>query len=160
LLRPCCRVSQRHPRPRSVCPLLWPETPCKMRAFDEETNMRIDGLARPKFISAEAFQRQDVGWTPRWLARYFAAGRLGKSRQRSAASKLGAIGQLEVSLTRDKRDVKRLQKLRYQVFYENGRGVADRATWFMRRDYFDNICDHLMVVDRSRSCEPKVSAKP
>jgi L-ornithine Nalpha-acyltransferase len=114
--------------------------------------MRIDGLARPKFISAEAFQRQDVGWTPGWLARYFVAGRLGKSRQPSAASKLGAIGQLEVSLTRDKRDVKRLQKLRYQVFYENGRGVADLATWFMRRDkdYFDNICDHLMVVDRSR----------
>jgi putative hemolysin len=123
-----------------------------MRAFDEETNMRFDGVAHPKFISAEAFQRQDVGWMPGWLPRYFAAGRLGESRQRSAASKLGAIGQLEVSLTRDKRDVKRLQKLRYQVFYEHGRGVADLVTWFMRRDkdYFDDICDHLMVVDRSR----------
>jgi L-ornithine Nalpha-acyltransferase len=123
-----------------------------MRAFDEETNMRIDGLAHPKLISPEAFQRQDVGWTSRWLPRYFAAGRPGKWRQRSEPSKLGAIGQLEVSLTRDKRDVKRLQKLRYQVFYEHGRGVADLATWLMRRDkdYFDDICDHLMVVDRSR----------
>jgi putative hemolysin len=123
-----------------------------MRAFDQETNMRIDGLVHPKFISAEAFQRQDVSWMPGWLPRYFSAGRLGELRQQSAASKLGAIGQLEVSLTRDKRDVKRLQKLRYQVFYEHGRAVADLATWFMRRDkdYFDDICDHLMVVDRSR----------
>lgn len=123
-----------------------------MRAFDEETNMRIDGLAHPKFISAEAFQRQDVGRMPGWLPRYFAAGRLGRSRQSSAASKLGAIGQLEVCLTRDKRDVKRLQKLRYQIFYEHGRGVADLATWFLHRDKddFDKICDHLMVVDRSR----------
>jgi putative hemolysin len=123
-----------------------------MQASDEETYMRVDGLADPKLISAEACNRQNVGWTPEWLKRYFVVGRPGKSRQQSASAKLGAIGQLEVSLTRDKRDVKRLQQLRYRVFYEHGRAVADIATRLKRRDKddFDSICDHLMVVDRSR----------
>jgi len=114
--------------------------------------MRLDGLADPKLISAEALKRQDVGWTPEWLTRHLAARRIRKSKKQSARSTLGAIGQLEVSLTRDKRDVKRLQQLRYEIFYEHGRAVADLATRVMRRDRdnFDGICDHLMVVDRSR----------
>jgi L-ornithine Nalpha-acyltransferase len=117
-----------------------------------ETNMRVDGLADPKLISAEACKRREVGWTPEWLTQHLVAISLRKSRQQSAPSKRGVIGQLEVSLTRDKRDVRHLQKLRYQVFYEHGRAVADIATWLMRRDtdYFDGICDHLMVVDRCR----------
>jgi L-ornithine Nalpha-acyltransferase len=106
--------------------------------------MRVDRLA-----SAEARKPQDVSWTPEWLARYFVAAELRKSRQKLSPLRLGAIGKLEVSLTRDKREVKRLQKLRYKVFYEHRR--ADIVTRFMQRDrdYFDGICDHLMVVDRS-----------
>lgn len=113
--------------------------------------MRVDGLADPKLIAAEACERQDVGWTPERSVQLFGVGRRRRSRQESAPSRLGAIGQLEISLTRDKRDVKRLQKLRYQVFYKQGQAVANIATRFMRRDkdYFDSICDHLMVVDRS-----------
>jgi L-ornithine Nalpha-acyltransferase len=115
-------------------------------------NMRVDGLADSKLISAKIFKRQDVGWAREWLRRYFVSGRLRKSKQQSAPLKLGAFGQLEVSLTCDKRSVKRLQKLRYEIFYEHGRAVADIATRFTRRDRdnFDSISDHLMVVDRSR----------
>jgi putative hemolysin len=114
--------------------------------------MRIDGLADPKLISAKVFKRQDVGRTREWLRRHLVAGQRRKSRQESIPLKLGAFGQLEVSLTRDKRNVRRLQKLRYEIFYEHGRAVADIATRITRRDrdHFDGICDHLMVVDRSR----------
>jgi L-ornithine Nalpha-acyltransferase len=114
--------------------------------------MRVDKLADPELISIQARNRQDVGLSSDGLRQYLVVGRPGKSRRLSASAKLGAIGQLEVSLTRDKRDLKRLQKLRYQVFYENGRAVADIATRLTRRDKdnFDSICDHLMVVDRAR----------
>jgi putative hemolysin len=138
--------------PRSISGLLWPKTPCKMPGSDDGTYMRVDGLADPELISVQACNRQDVGWTQEGLRQYLGVGRPGRSRQLSASAKLGAIGQLEVSLTRDKRDLKRLQKLRYQVFYEHGRAVANIATRLTRRDKddFDSICDHLMVVDRAR----------
>jgi len=114
--------------------------------------MRIDGLADPELTPSEAGNRPDVGWTPEWLRRRFVVG--GDKPVRKATSrKLGALGQLEISLTRNKRDLKRLQELRYQVFYEQGGAVADPAARTSRRDQddFDGICDHLMVVDRSRS---------
>jgi L-ornithine Nalpha-acyltransferase len=111
--------------------------------------MRIDGLTAPKLISAI---HKRHGWTPERLTRHFLADRFHRPIEQSSPSKLGAIGHLELSLARRKRDVKRLQKLRYEVFYKHGRAVADIATLFMRRDAdcFDRICDHLMVVDRSR----------
>jgi L-ornithine Nalpha-acyltransferase len=145
--------SQDFPR---IYPLLYPETRCKMRRSEIETNMRVEGLADPELISAEACKRRGVDWTPEWLTQHFVTGWLRKSKQQSEPSKRGAIGQLEVSLTQDKRDVRLLQELRYKVFYQQGQAVADIATWFMRRDtdYFDGICDHLMVVDRSRQDSP------
>jgi putative hemolysin len=132
--------------------LIWLETRGNMGASDTETNMRIDALTGPKLISAEAHRRQDVGWTPEWLTRHFIDGPSHKPRQQYSPSKLGAIGHLEVSLARDERDIKRLQKLRYEIFYRHGRAVGNLATRLTRRDkdYFDRICDHLMVVDRSR----------
>lgn len=121
--------------------------------------MQLDGLADLKSIATEAYRRQDIGSTPERLIQHLLARRLRESGRRSAPSRLGAIGQLEISLTRDKRDVKRLQKLRYQVFYKDGQAIANMATRFTRRDkdYFDRICDHLMVVDRSRP--PTIAGK-
>lgn len=62
---------------------------------------------------------------------------------------LGRMGSLEARLAADKRDVKRAQKLRYQVFYKDGTAIADAATMLARRDKdaFDRICDHLLVID-------------
>jgi L-ornithine Nalpha-acyltransferase len=132
--------------------LLWPKTPGKMEPSDTETNMWIDGLTGPKLISAEAHRRHDVGWTRERLTRHFIAGRSQKPIRQSSPAKLGSIGCLEVSLARHKRDIKRLQKLRYEIFFGHGRAVGNLATRLTRRDkdHFDGICDHLMVVDRSR----------
>jgi putative hemolysin len=114
--------------------------------------MRIDGVAGPKLISADAYKRQGVHWPPEWLTRLFVDVRFHKPRQKTAPSKLGALGHLEVGLARDKRDIKRLQKLRYEIFYGHGPAVGNLATRLMRRDkdYFDKICDHLMIVDCNR----------
>ena len=64
---------------------------------------------------------------------------------------LGRLGPLEVRLAQEKRDVKRAQKLRYRVFYQDGTAIADAATLLARRDKdaFDRICDHLMVIDHA-----------
>lgn len=114
--------------------------------------MRIDGLTGPKLISAEAYKRQDVGLTSEWLTRDFIEGSSNKPRQLSSPAKLGSLGHLEVSLARDEQDIKRLQKLRYEIFYGHGRAVGNFATRLRRRDKddFDKICDHLMVVDCTR----------
>lgn len=64
---------------------------------------------------------------------------------------LGRLGALEVRLAQDKRDIRRAQKLRYKVFYQNGVAIADAATLLARRDKdaYDKICDHLMVIDHA-----------
>jgi putative hemolysin len=125
-------------------------TPWKMRMSDMGTHMRVDSLADPKSNSPAFCEPQNVNWAPECLVRHFGA-EIRESRQLPASSKLGVIGPLEVRLTRDKRDVRRLQKLRYEVFYKHGLAVADFTTRFTRRDRdpLDRICDHLMVVDLS-----------
>jgi len=72
---------------------------------------------------------------------------------------LGRLGSLEVRLARQKRDVKRAQKLRYRVFYKNGTAIADATTLLARRDKdaFDKICDHLMVIDHA--AKPSISGR-
>lgn len=62
---------------------------------------------------------------------------------------LGRLGSLEVRLARKAAEVRRAQKLRYNVFYKEGRAIADARTLFARRDIdmFDSVCDHLLVVD-------------
>ena len=64
---------------------------------------------------------------------------------------LGRLGALEVRLAGEKCDIKRAQRLRYRVFYENGTAIADAATLLARRDKdaFDKICDHLLVIDHA-----------
>src|SRR4051812_44405714 len=70
---------------------------------------------------------------------------------RLPSATLGRLGALEVRLAREKRDVKRAQKLRYRIFYQDGTAVADAATLLARRDKdaFDKICDHLLVIDHA-----------
>jgi len=64
---------------------------------------------------------------------------------------LGRLGSLEVRLAYKAADVRRAQKLRYRVFYQERAAVADAKTLFARRDIdtFDAICDHLLVVDHA-----------
>lgn len=62
---------------------------------------------------------------------------------------LGRLGALEVRLAVTPREVKKAQKLRYKVFYEEMSAIPDMATQMSRRDRdaFDAICDHLLVID-------------
>jgi putative hemolysin len=62
---------------------------------------------------------------------------------------LGRIGALELRLATQKREIRKAQKLRYKVFYEEGGAIADARSALTRRDLcaFDRICDHLIVID-------------
>lgn len=64
---------------------------------------------------------------------------------------LGRLGSLEVRLARSAGEVKRAQKLRYRVFYEEMAAVPDTVSLLSGRDRdrFDAICDHLIVVDHA-----------
>ncbi|MBD8891512.1 GNAT family N-acetyltransferase [Roseibium litorale] len=64
---------------------------------------------------------------------------------------LGRVGPLEVRLARSRKEIKKAQRLRYDVFYEEMSAIADASTLASRRDRdsFDAICDHLLVIDHS-----------
>jgi L-ornithine Nalpha-acyltransferase len=62
---------------------------------------------------------------------------------------LGRFGALELRIATTKKEIRRAQRLRYKVFYEEGQAVAGRTAGLVRRDIcrFDKFCDHLLVVD-------------
>ncbi len=62
---------------------------------------------------------------------------------------LGRIGPLEVRLATTRKDIRRAQRLRYQVFYEEMTAIPDTVARLSRRDKdaFDRVCDHLIVLD-------------
>ncbi len=64
---------------------------------------------------------------------------------------LGRMGALEVRLATTKKDIRKAQRLRYKVFFEEGHALADRRSSLARRDIcpFDRICDHLLVIDHA-----------
>ncbi|MEO0729805.1 MAG: GNAT family N-acyltransferase [Pseudomonadota bacterium] len=63
----------------------------------------------------------------------------------------GRVGSLEVRLACGLRDLRRAQRLRYKVFYEEMSATPSAAAKRSRRDEdaFDAVCDHLLVVDTS-----------
>ena len=64
---------------------------------------------------------------------------------------LAASGALEVRLAETDHEVMQAQHLRYQVFYEEKSAVPSDAMRASRRDFdkYDDVCDHLLVVDRA-----------
>ena len=72
---------------------------------------------------------------------------------------LGAIGALEVRLATTKKEIRKAQRLRYRVFFEEGGATADQTARLIRRDVcpFDRVCDHLIVIDHAAaSGRPRV----
>ncbi len=67
------------------------------------------------------------------------------------AGSLGRFGSLEVRLAVSKREIRKAQRLRYKVFFEEGHAIPDRTAAIIRRDIdpFDKICDHLIVIDHA-----------
>ena len=64
---------------------------------------------------------------------------------------LAAAGVLEVRLAETDMEVEAAQRLRYRVFYEEMSAVPSPDMVASGRDFdhFDDVCDHLLVVDRS-----------
>lgn len=73
---------------------------------------------------------------------------------------LGRIGNLEVRLAASAAEVRRAQKLRWRVFYEEMQAIADGPSKLARRDIdaFDAICDHLVVIDHGLMERPALGA--
>ena len=74
---------------------------------------------------------------------------------------LGRIGSLEVRLAQTAAEVRKAQKLRFRVFYQEGSALPDPGRLFARRDIdaFDAICDHLLVLDHAAG-EPGLRRQP
>lgn len=75
---------------------------------------------------------------------------------------LGRFSSLEVRLAGSQKEVKRAQRLRYKVFFEDGGAMPVGLGALKRRDIdaFDAICDHLLVLDHAARPKPFRSPKP
>ncbi len=64
---------------------------------------------------------------------------------------LAVSGALEVRLAETEAEVEQAQRLRYRVFYQEMSAVPSPQMREEGRDFdrFDEVCDHLLVVDRS-----------
>jgi putative hemolysin len=62
---------------------------------------------------------------------------------------LGRFGNFELRIAVTKKEVRKAQRLRFKVFYEEGNAVAQRGAGLIRRDIcrLDKYCDHLLVFD-------------
>lgn len=60
-------------------------------------------------------------------------------------------GSLEARLARSNDEIQAAQRLRYQVFFEEGGAIPDAraAATCIDADRFDEQCDHLIVIDRT-----------
>ena len=63
----------------------------------------------------------------------------------------GRMGSLEVQLARSGADIKKAQRLRFEVFYREMSAVPTARTLNKKRDEdkYDAMCDHLLVIDKS-----------
>ena len=63
---------------------------------------------------------------------------------------LAVSGALEVRLAETEHEVEQAQRLRYTVFYEEMSAIPSPQMRELRRDFdkYDDVCDHLLVVDR------------
>jgi putative hemolysin len=68
---------------------------------------------------------------------------------------LAVQGALEVRLAETDAEVEAAQRLRYRVFYEEMSATPSPAMRETGRDFdkFDDVCDHMLVVDRSQTDE-------
>jgi putative hemolysin len=64
---------------------------------------------------------------------------------------LGRLGSLEVRLASSPAEIRRAQRLRYRIFFEDGPATATFTARLLRRDAdrFDPVCEHLLVIDHA-----------
>ncbi|WP_294535554.1 GNAT family N-acyltransferase [uncultured Rhodoblastus sp.] len=99
---------------------------------------KIHWLPKKSRESAPRHSRPFGGWAP-------------KISHSGLGPSLGRSGSLELRLATRKSEIRKAQKLRFKVFFEEGGAAADGATALVRRDIcrFDRVCDHLLVIDHA-----------
>ncbi len=118
--------------------------------------MAGSGLLSPmKIVRKMTPNKLAVRSASRWLPQAM----LGKSSE--AGQSLGKIGPLEVCLANSVKELRLAQRLRYEVFYEEMSAVADAQTQLTRldRDRYDDLCDHLLVLDHNSQVRNKPFSK-
>jgi len=114
---------------------------------------RDRALARRRLTNCFGSMVATTGSSPGLLPtlRAYSGLRVREARADQTVETLGRLGSLEVKLARKAADVRRAQKLRYRVFYQEMSALADAGTLFARRDVdaFDAMCDHLVVVEHA-----------
>jgi putative hemolysin len=72
-------------------------------------------------------------------------------RLRGRTEIFAKAGKFEVRLAATEKEIRWAQRLRYRVFFEEGKAVADPIARQIRRDIcrFDEVCDHLIVIENS-----------
>ena len=75
---------------------------------------------------------------------------------------LGRLGSLEVRLAARTKEIRRAQRLRFKVFYDEMLAAPRPASLIRRRDIdeYDAICDHLVVVDHEARWQRFGTRKP
>lgn len=93
---------------------------------------------------ARALMRQQRNWKRPFTKHKFA-------KNKRSFQTYGRIGNLEVRLATRKKEIKKAQRLRYNVFYKEMSASPDTKTKLKRRDSdsYDKICDHLLVLDHN-----------
>jgi L-ornithine Nalpha-acyltransferase len=75
---------------------------------------------------------------------------------------LGRLGSLEVRLATMPKEIRRAQRLRFKVFYNEMSAMPSGASLIARRDLdeYDAICDHLLVLDHAAAPTPFRKPEP
>lgn len=81
---------------------------------------------------------------------------------RGLAPALAQAGALELRLATTKKEIRKAQRLRFKVFFEEGKAVPDRTAKLLRRDIcpFDRFSDHLLVIDHAARGKRLGTRKP
>lgn len=89
-------------------------------------------------------------------------GLIGPSERPGLDPVLGRLGTLEVRLATTAKEIRRAQRLRYKVFYEEMSATPSGTALLSRRDTdpFDAVCDHLLVLDHAAAPKPFRPAGP
>jgi len=76
-----------------------------------------------------------------------------KTDKPSDPATLARMGSLEVRIAQTSSELRRAQRLRFKVFYEEMSAKPDPRTLRTKRDAdeFDPICDHIIVVDHDET---------
>jgi putative hemolysin len=87
---------------------------------------------------------------PSWLSSILNA-QTDYSQLNSNAPILGSMNSMQTRLARSRIEISKAQSLRYEVFHKELSAKSNVMALLTRRDQdsFDNICDHLLVLDQN-----------